>query len=87
MLMITQSTNRKTDTLRFEGKLLGPWLNEAKDQIERALVAARVVSLDLSRVSFVDESGAVFLRGLLPRGIRMFCFRRNWRTAGFGLHL
>ena len=71
MLKITRTSDVGNVVLRFEGKLLEPWLAEARDQVERGLAAADVVSLDLSKVSFVDESGAGFLRALALRGIQI----------------
>lgn len=71
MLKITRSSNGDGITLRFEGKLLEPWLTEATELVDQAAAEAESVSLDLSRVSFVDTLGAAFLRRVSHRGIHI----------------
>jgi hypothetical protein len=50
--------------LRLEGKLLEPWVNEAR----RACMVRSSLRLDLSALTFVDGAGARFLRALLLQG-------------------
>lgn len=71
MLKITRSSNGDGITLWLEGKFLEPWLMEAEGLVDQAAAEAESVSLDLSRVSFVDNRGAAFLRDASQRGIRI----------------
>jgi hypothetical protein len=65
LLRITQSADgRSAPTLRFEGKLVGPWVDAA-----RAYIAGLGVGrLDLSALTFVDAAGAQLLQDLLREG-------------------
>lgn len=67
MLRISQAENGASLTLKLEGKLLKPWVAE----VRRSIGDPRdhpLLKLDLSNVSFVDASGAEFLKGLLAGG-------------------
>jgi hypothetical protein len=63
MLRITEVG---TDTLRLEGRLTGPWVDEL-----RRLSAGRTLGLklDLSGLTFADAAGAALLRDLAARGV------------------
>jgi anti-anti-sigma regulatory factor len=63
MLRITEIG---TDTLRLEGRLTGPWVDEL-----RRLAAARPgpLQLDLSGLTFADAAGAALLKDLAARGV------------------
>ena len=50
--------------LRLEGKLLEPWVDEAR----RACMVQSPLRLDLSALNYVDVTGVRFLRELLQRG-------------------
>jgi hypothetical protein len=50
--------------LRLEGKLLEPWVDEAR----RACAVQTPLQLDLSALTFADAAGARFLRELLHQG-------------------
>ena len=58
-------------TLKLEGKLLEPWVEE----LVRACLAqvrwTERLRLDLSAVSFVDSAGAELLRDLISQGIQI----------------
>lgn len=71
MLRITRSPNGDGITLWFEGKFLEPWLTEAEGLVDQAAATAESVSLDLSRVSFVDAHGVAYLRKASKQGIRI----------------
>jgi ABC-type transporter Mla MlaB component len=60
MLRITQTG----DTLKLEGKLVGPWVGALRE----VSASAGQVWLDLSAVSFIDTAGLTLLRDLLARG-------------------
>ncbi len=60
-----------TATLRAEGKLVGPWVDELGRACEQALGAGAHVTLDLARASFVDARGSALLRRLRARGVTL----------------
>ena len=55
--------------LVLEGRLVGPWVHELREQSEQALSQAKSVTLDLGKVSFVDSSGVALLRELGDRQV------------------
>jgi hypothetical protein len=58
-------------TLRFEGKLVGPWVAEARQVCERLLGAGHELKLDLAEVEFVDPAGLTLLGLLQARGVSL----------------
>jgi hypothetical protein len=67
MLRLTWLPDDPRPTLRFEGKLFGPWVGEARAECER-LEAPSPLRLDLSAVTYVDAEGAGLLRERMRRG-------------------
>ena len=68
MLRITQvDAADRVPTLRLEGKLCGPWVEELLRVC--APSAAGPIRLDLSAVTYVDRAGLDLLRALLRRGV------------------
>ena len=69
MLRITVSgQDPSCRILRLEGKLLQAWV----DEVRRLVVATddgSLPALDLSRLSFVDRTGAQLLQQLLRQGV------------------
>ena len=65
MLKITRVSDDGRESLRVEGKLLGPWVEELA---QACAAPAEGLRLDLSAVTFVDDDGAALLRRLLERG-------------------
>jgi hypothetical protein len=65
MLKITRVSEGGTESLRVEGKVLGPWVGELA---QACAAPAEGLRLDLSAVTFVDDDGAALLRQLLERG-------------------
>jgi hypothetical protein len=57
--------------LKLEGKLLTPWIGELEAACRAASVPAAVATLDLAGISFVDGPGAIALRDLRRRGVRL----------------
>ena len=55
-------------TLRLEGRLVGPWVAEARAAIERLLAEGRTLKLDLAETAFIDEAGLALLLNLQARG-------------------
>ena len=72
MLKISQigSANHSV-TLRLEGRIVGPWVGEAREACERILEEGRKVKLNLAEVSFVDQDGVKFLADLVSRGVKL----------------
>jgi ABC-type transporter Mla MlaB component len=56
-------------TLRLEGKVLAPWLEELQGICRRSSTGGVQVRLDLDAVTFADAAGAALLRELIRRGI------------------
>jgi anti-anti-sigma regulatory factor len=70
VLRITRSVAPDAGVLlKLEGKLLEPWLGELAGACAPAAAAPAAVRLDLSGVTFVDESGVRTLRRLLQSGV------------------
>ena len=70
MLRISHVTgDHSTSTLKVEGKIVGPWV----DELSRACAedSPKRLSLDLSQVTFVDAAGVEMLRQLLQRGVTL----------------
>lgn len=71
MLKVTQSNqDGGAVTFKLEGKLIEPWVGE----VQRLLAEGTVEpgsQLDLTRVSFVDQSGVDLLQSLVTRGLRI----------------
>ena len=71
MLRITKlDGNAAVPTLKLEGKLLGPWVDEVRRACYDLAIPGRV-QLDLAAVTFVDAAGARLLRELLRRGVSL----------------
>ena len=58
-------------TLKLEGELLGPWIEEVRKTCSRPAVLPSFIRLDLSAVTFVDSAGAALLHDLIRQGVRM----------------
>ena len=51
-------------TVRLEGQMVGPWVDEVGRACEPLLVDGHLLVLDFSRVSFVDRAGVALCRRL-----------------------
>lgn len=69
MLRITQNRHGGSVVLRLEGRIGGPWIEVLKTVC--APLLHRGVVLDLSGVSFVEQRGALLLRQLARRRVRI----------------
>jgi anti-anti-sigma factor len=75
MLRISQVSTDAQPTLRLEGEVKGPWVDELRRECARAVTGngrtrQRLV-LDLAEVSFVDAAGVALFRELKTRQVRM----------------
>lgn len=60
----TSESSRAMETLRLEGHLGGPWVDELRRCCERVISKGKRLTLDLADVSFIDRDGVAFIRGL-----------------------
>ena len=73
MLRITITRAEDPTTVRLEGRLAGPWVEELRAWWE-AVGAARgrgAVRVDLSEVAFVDAEGRALLERMYRRGAEL----------------
>src|SRR5262245_50423519 len=72
MLRITRVTGTHLNqTIRLEGKLLRPWVDEVRKACASATDPAGQTCLDLSALTFVDAAGEELLRELSGQGIEV----------------
>jgi hypothetical protein len=70
MLRLTRSADTQpTQTIKLEGKLTGPWVDEVRKACTVGPIPLARISLDLSALTFVDAAGEWLLRDLIDRGI------------------
>jgi hypothetical protein len=73
MLKITLEKGSRSTTLRVEGRLVGPWVEELK-LAWRAAVTDAIdgrVAVDLSDVTFVGEEGKSLLEEMYAEGAKL----------------
>jgi anti-anti-sigma regulatory factor len=71
MLKIARVDDGASDsirTLKLEGKLLGPWVDELGRACEELQVPPGRLCLNLSAVTFIDSAGLRLLGDLIRRG-------------------
>jgi anti-anti-sigma regulatory factor len=72
MLKISENEpGKRTTTLRLEGRVVGPWVDELKQVCEPLVKNGCNLALDLTEVTFADESGVTFLASLRARGVKL----------------
>ena len=71
MLKIVFLGTADATTLRLEGRVIGPWVDELRRSCERMLMTSTTLALDASEVSFVDRDGVRLLRSLISRGVAL----------------
>jgi hypothetical protein len=70
--MLKISETKRTShsvTLKLEGRVVGPWVDEVRQVCETLLSVGRVLRLDLTDVTFADASGVAALSGFKSRGV------------------
>jgi len=70
VLRITSTGSVTLKTVLLDGKLSGPWVEEARAVIS-ALGSADTLCLNLEHLTFADQSGIDLLRTLRREGIRL----------------
>lgn len=72
MLKITFQDNPESTTVKLEGKLSGPWVEELeRSWVEHSPLASGNVIIDLSDVSYIDPEGKRLLARMVGKGV---CF-------------
>ena len=72
MLRISETSKKGEETvLRFEGEIVGPWVEVAKDACKPFLGNGFRLTLDLTDVSHVDRQGLTFLRELMDTQVML----------------
>lgn len=72
MLKISQAdTPNQSVTLKLEGRIVGPWVEELRRICEQLLGEQHEVSLDLADVSYVDGEGVAALTRFKSRGVKL----------------
>jgi ABC-type transporter Mla MlaB component len=72
MMRITRMVgNDSVDTLKLEGTLQGPWVDEAHAAYALSAAHASRTCLDLSGLTFADGKGAALLRELIRSGAQV----------------
>lgn len=71
MLRITTIEKNEALTLKVEGKLAGPWVDEFEHCWSAALEKCKNATVDLTGVTFVDASGKKLLTSMHNRGARL----------------
>ncbi len=56
-------------TLRLEGQVRGPWVEELRHTCEQFLARGRALLLDLTDVSFIDLDGVALCRRLRAQNV------------------
>jgi hypothetical protein len=71
MLRITLHDEVGSATLQLEGKLVGPWAQEAQDSWRRAHERKPVQRIDLTGVTMIDAAGKAFLSMAYAQKVQM----------------
>jgi ABC-type transporter Mla MlaB component len=72
MLKISDGKQEKRSlTLRLEGRVVGPWVDELRQICKPLLADKTKLALDLAEVSFADENGVTLLTSLGRRGVKL----------------
>jgi anti-anti-sigma regulatory factor len=74
VLQIThQEPSPQRATLKLEGRLVAGWAGLLERECSALRLAGRAVSLDLTRVGFVDRAGIEVLARLSRLGVEIHC--------------
>jgi ABC-type transporter Mla MlaB component len=72
MLKISQAGKaNQCVTLKLEGRVVGPWVEELRQVCETLLSEGRKLKLDLTDVAFADADGVVVLTDFRSRGVTL----------------
>ena len=68
MLRISLSADDAVATVRLDGKLLHPWIDEVRTTVSRAAAGGRPL-VNLEGLTFADQAGIAFLHELTASGV------------------
>lgn len=72
MLKISErNQDRQSVTLRLEGRLVGPWVQELRHLCEPLLATGHRLTLELDEVLFADPAGVALLSQYRQRGVQL----------------
>ena len=72
MLKISAAgTPNHSVTLKLEGRVVGPWVEELRRVCDPILNDGRALKLDLAEVSYVDVEGIATLNSFQARGVKL----------------
>ena len=74
ILLINDSD--RDETIRLEGSLHGPWVDELRKVLDSATARSSRIRLDLSALIYLDEDGRELLCGCLRRGAEVLACTR-----------
>ena len=57
------------ESLRLEGRIVGPWVAELTRRCEAIRCAGRELELEMSGVSFLDREAVRLVRSLIEQGV------------------
>ena len=80
MLKVTTLDIKQTVTLKLEGRLAGPWVQEVTRVWADAACQERRYVVDLTAVTFIDNPGRALLETMSKRGAQFIaadCLTRN----------
>ena len=70
MLRITvEHGTGQLESLRLEGRIVGPWVAELTRRCEAIRYAGRELELEMSGVSFLDREAVRLVRSLIEQGV------------------
>jgi anti-anti-sigma regulatory factor len=69
MLRIERSESQGISTIRLEGKLLGPWLQELRSLFDGT--SLKSMRLDLKHVDYIDAAGLQLISALRRQGVQI----------------
>jgi ABC-type transporter Mla MlaB component len=67
----TLESSQAAETLRLEGHLGGPWVDELRRSCDQVLSKGKRLTLNLFDVSFIDRDGVALLRTLKRRDVEV----------------
>jgi hypothetical protein len=72
MLKISQTgTPNHSVSLKLEGRVVGPWVDELRRICEPLLIGQRSLTLDLAEVSYADAEGVATLKRFKSNGVEL----------------
>jgi ABC-type transporter Mla MlaB component len=69
MLRIIRIVNGCGETVKLEGSLHGPWVEELRKELDSSANQADCIRLDLFALTYLDENGRVLLCEWIRRGV------------------